>query len=149
MQVLATINDPMKFPDADHVVKDADGYTVYGPAKDGKHKAIAILKDAPDGKFVVVAATDVVNKLTDKTTLSEAETKAAYPINRTLVEVITPGRPNRVAQDIGPPPKGDTLHGRKVLSTEPAPEWTLQRMLDREYQIAAPDEDLLEEKIIH
>lgn len=133
---LATI-DPMNFPGADHVSEQGpDGYVAYGPAKDRKHKAIAIIREQPDGKYLVEATPAVLNTLGLVTSVSAAEALVKYPIYKTIVEVKTPGRADSIAQHIGPKPVGDTLHGRKIISTEPAVGWTLKRMLDMEYQIA-------------
>jgi len=139
MLAKATIADPMQFPGATFVNKQGDdGYMVYGPEKDGIHKAIAILRRAKDGKYLVEASSAIVATLGSTTPVADAQTEMEYPIYRTVVEVIIPGRPNTTAVDIGPRPTGPTQHGRRVISTEPAPDWTLKRILDREYQIAKP-----------
>lgn len=138
MQVLATIN-PQAFPGADHVSEQGlDGYAVYGPEKNEVHRAIALLRVQPDGKFLIEATATVVSKLGATTPVTAAEALAKWPIHETIVEVKTKGRPNSIAAHIGPKPEGTTLAGRKILSTKPAVGWTMKRMLDMEYQIAKP-----------
>lgn len=142
MLVKATIADPMEFPGATFVNKQGeDGYMVYGPEKDGIHKAIAILRRTKDGKYLVEASSAIVSTLGVTAPVADAQAEMEFPIHRTVVEVITPGRPNSTAVDIGPRPTEPMMHGRRVISTEPAPDWTLKRILDLEYQIAKPVDD--------
>lgn len=144
MYALATINDPLKFPGADHVSpQNIDGYAVYGAAKDGKHKAIALLRMTTSGKYLVQGTPTVINKLGLVTSVTAVQALVAWPIYETIVEVITFGRPNSMAVHIGSKPTGVTHYGRKIISTKLAIGWTLQRMLDMEYQIEKPNDELI------
>lgn len=138
MATVLAILDPMKFPGADHVSPGEDGYAVYGAAVNGMHPAIAIIKKQPEGKLLIDAEPEVINKLGVITPVSIAEAAQKYPIYKTTVEVILPGRNPFTACHIGSLPKGQTLGGHKIMSIQPAIGWTLEKMRKMQSTIAKP-----------
>jgi len=132
---------PDKIPGYDHHSESADGVTVYGAAKDGMHRVIAVIKNMPNGDQLIDAESIITSNLgVSATPVTSEQALTKYPIHETVLEVLTPGRKPSTAVHIGPPPTGDTMHGRKVISTKPAVGWTLEKMRKMNYEIAAPVE---------
>ena len=138
--VLATLN-PLNFPGAEKVSPCEGGYTVYGPEKDGRHPAIAVMRQVGKDQYIVDAEPEVVSKLVGATALTAAEAQQQAPFYETTIEFVQ-GKRRTKATHVGPMPVGDNLNGHKILSTRPAPEWTLEKVRQRAYIIAKPKEDL-------